>query len=184
MARNMVNLFLLFFLLSSPCPAFCADASAGWNEAGLRMGIQAGERHEYFHRYELFAVYGLPWAWSFSSGWGLTPHFEVSAGALHDAEDTGFIGAVGTGLVLDNPRFGLAPEAGINANLMDRRQFGVQDFGSILQFGAYLGMFYRFDNGLKIGYRLQHISNGHILYPSYTPNPGLDMHMIGVSWTF
>jgi hypothetical protein len=91
---------------------------------------------------------------------------------------------VETGLVLDKPGFGLAPEVGINANFLDRRHFGDQDFGSMLQFGTYLGLFYRFDCGLKIGYRLQHISNGHVFYEEGTPNPGLDMHLIGVSWTF
>lgn len=186
MARNLITLILLFFLLSSPCLAFCADASGGWNEVGLRMGIQAGYERGYFHQYEMFAVYGLPWDWRSSSGWGLAPQLSVSAGALNnnDPEVTGFIGTVGTGLVLDKPGFGLAPEIGINANVLDRRHFGDQDFGSILLFGAYFGLFYRFDSGLKIGYRLEHISNGHIFYSEGTPNPGLDTHVIGVSWTF
>jgi hypothetical protein len=182
--RNRIALFLLFFLLATPWMAFGSDAQAGWNEIGLRMGIQAGHKHEYFRQYEMFAVYGLPWDWRSSSGWGLAPQLNVSAGALHVEQETGFIGSAGTGLVLDNPRFGLAPEIGINADILDRRWFGDQNFGSILQFGAYLGLFYRFDCGLKIGYRLQHISNGHIFYSTGTPNPGLDMHFIGVSWTF
>jgi len=184
MTRNLAILFLLLFLLSGSRPAFCADAKAGWNEVGLRMGIEASDKQGYFHQYELFAVYGLPWDWRSSSGWGLAPQLNVSAGALHTANVTGFIGSAGTGLVLDNPRFGLAPEIGINANLLDRRQFGDRDFGSILQFGAYMGLFYRFDSGFKIGYRLQHISNGHVFYKNGTPNPGLDTHLIGVSWTF
>jgi hypothetical protein len=184
MARNLIALFLLFFLLSHPWQAFCADAPAGWREVGLRMGLQAGDRHGYFHQYEMFAVYGLPWDWRSSSGWGLAPQLNASAGALHRSEETGFIGSAGTGLVLDNPQFGLAPEIGINANMLDRRRIGDRDFGSILQFGAYIGLFYRFDLGLKIGYRLQHISNGHIFYSKGTPNPGLDTHLIGVSWTF
>lgn len=184
MARKLVALFLLFLLLATPWTGFCSEAKAGWNEIGLRMGIQADHKLAYFHQYELFAVYGLPWDWRSSSGWGLAPQLSVSAGALHEKDVTGFIGSAGTGLVLDNPRFGLAPEIGINANVLDRSRFGDQDFGSILQFGAYMGMFYRFDYGLKIGYRLQHISNGHIFYSPRTPNPGLDMHFIGVSWTF
>jgi hypothetical protein len=184
MARNLMTLLLLLFLLSSPWPAFCADAPGGWNEVGLRMGLQAGEKHAYFHQYEMFAVYGLPWDWRSSSGWGVSPQLNVSAGALHAVDVTGFIGSVGTGLVLDNPHFGLAPEIGINVNIMDRSRFDGQDFGSILLYGAYIGLFYRFDSGLNIGYRLQHVSNGHIFYSAGTPNPGLDMHLIGVSWTF
>jgi len=184
MVRNLIALLSLLFIISTPWPALCADAPGGWNEVGLRMGLQAGDKHGYFHQYEVFAVYGLPWEWRSSSGWGLAPQLNVSAGVLHVTQETGFIGSVGAGAVLDNPRFGLAPEIGLNANVLDRRQFGDQDFGSILQLGAYMGLFYRFDCGLKVGYRLQHISNGHIFYSTGTPNPGLDMHLIGVSWTF
>jgi hypothetical protein len=184
MTRSLAILFLLLFLLSNSWPAFCSDAKAGWNEVGLRMGLQASHKHDYFHQYEMFAVYGLPWDWRSSSGWGLAPQLNVSAGALHTVHVTGFIGSVGTGLVLDNPHYGVAPEIGINANLLDRRQFADQDFGSILQLGAYMGLFYRFDCGFKIGYRLQHISNGHVFYKNGTPNPGLDTHLIGISWTF
>ena len=184
MPRNLITLFLLLFLVTNPLSALCADAPGGWDEVGLRMGLQATKKHVYFHQYEMFAVYGLPWDWRSSSGWGVAPQLAVSAGALHRTDVTGFIGFVETGLVLDKPGFGLAPEVGINANFLDRRHFGDQDFGSMLQFGTYLGLFYRFDCGLKIGYRLQHISNGHIFYEDGTPNPGLDMHFIGVSWTF
>ena len=54
-----------------------------WQEAGVRMGIQAGPKREYFHQYEAFAVYGLPWwDWRSSSGWGLAPQLSTSAGAL------------------------------------------------------------------------------------------------------
>jgi len=148
------------------------------------MGIQAGPRREYFHQYEVFSVYGLPCDWRTFSGWGLAPQLSVSAGALQGNNETGFIGSVGTGLAVNKPGNGIALEAGINADLLDRRQFGKQDFGSILLFGAYLGLSYRLESGLGIGYRIQHLSNGHIFYPNGTPNPGVDMHMIGVSWNY
>ncbi|MDD2274068.1 MAG: acyloxyacyl hydrolase [Desulfuromonadaceae bacterium] len=43
-----------------------------------------------------------------------------------------------------------------------------------------------YDSGGGLGavYRIQHLSNGHIFYSNGTPNPGVDMHMIGVSWNF
>jgi hypothetical protein len=108
----------------------------------------------------------------------------ISAGALHSNGETGFIGSFGPGLVFDKRGKGIALEVGINADLLDRRQFGDIDFGSILMLGAYMGVAYRFDNGLGIGYRLQHLSNGHVFYPNGTPNPGLDEHLIGLSWNF
>jgi hypothetical protein len=149
------------------------------------MGIQAAPRSEYFHRYDAFAVYGLPsWDWRMTSGWGLAPQLETSAGALVGGNEIGFIGSVGTGLAFNRARNGVALEAGANLNLTDRRQFGRQDFGSVLLWGAYMGLSYRFESGLGVGYRIQHMSNNRILYSSSTPNPGVDMHMIGVSWNF
>jgi hypothetical protein len=161
-----------------------ATAEGGWQEAGGRMGIQAGPKHEYFHLYEAFAVYGLPWDWRTSSGWGLAPQLNTSVGALVGGNETGFIGSVGTGLPFNKPGNGIALEGGVNLDLLDRRQFGRQDFGSILLWGAYMGLSYRFASGLGVGYRIQHLSNSRILYTSNTPNPGVDMHMIGVSWHF
>lgn len=159
-------------------------AEHGWQEAGLRMGIQAGPKHEFFHQYEAFAVYGLPWDWRMASGWGLAPRLSVSAGTLLGGNEIGFIGAAGAGLVFNRPENGIALELGVNLDLLDKRQFGRQDFGSILLWGTYLGISYRFANGSGIGYRIQHLSNNRILYTGNIPNPGVDMHMLEASWSF
>lgn len=177
------GLKLSFFVILFWAPAAMA-AEWGWQEAGVRMGIQAGPKREYFHLYEAFAVYGTPWEWRTASGWGLAPQLATSAGALVGGNETGFIGSAGTGLTFNKPGNGIALETGVNLDLLDRRQFGRQDFGSILLWGAYMGLSYRFASGLGVGYRIQHLSNNRILYTSNTPNPGVDMHMIGVSWSF
>ncbi len=148
------------------------------------MGVQASSRDQYFHWYEAFAVHTLPWDWRSSSGWGVTPNAGFTLGALDGGGEIGFIGSVGTALILNKREPGFTTDLGINANLLDRRQFGRMDFGSILQFSAYIGINYSFKNGLKFGYRLLHISNGHIIYAERTPNPGLDMHMFGISYVF
>jgi hypothetical protein len=161
-----------------------AAAEWGWREAGVRMGIQAGPKHEYFHLYEAFAVYGTPWEWRTASGWGLATRLNTAAGALHGGTETGFIGSLGPGLVFNKRGQGITLEGGGDLSLLDRRQFGRQDFGSILLWGAYIGLSYRFSNGLGVGYRIRHLSDNKILYSSNTPNPGVDMHMIGLSWSF
>jgi len=178
---------LCAFLLAlsvNPGPAECSATDGGWNEAGVRMGIQAGPKHEYFHLYELFAVYELPWDWRSSSGWGIVPQLNTALGAIHTAAETGVIGSLGTGLVISKTGINLVPEMGINVDLMDKRYYGRQDFGSNLLFGAYIGLAYRFDCGLGIAYRMLHLSNGHIFYPQDTPNPGVDLHMLSTSWNF
>jgi len=179
----LIEILLNFFIMSV-FPVLCLSAESGWNEAGVRTGIMATSKSEYFRQYEAFAVYGLPWEWRDSSGWSLFPHANTSLGVLSGGGETGFIGSVGTALILNKQGSGFTTDLGINVNILDRCQFGSQDFGSILQFGAYVGINYRLNNGLKIGYRIQHISNGHIFYPNGTSNPGLDMHMVGTSYVF
>jgi len=179
----IVGLLLIFFMGGMVPPSALA-AESGWNEAGVRMGFQVNSKEVYFRQYEAFAVYGLPWEWRTVSGWGVAPRVDVSLGVLEGAGQVGLIGALGPALTLDKPDGGFSTDLGINADILERRHFGRQDFGRILQFGAYLGVNYRFASGIKIGYRLQHISNGHILYPKDTPNPGLDMHLFGLSYVF
>jgi len=182
MMKCMLYFFVLLSFVANTGIANSSDATGGWNEAGLRMGIQAGPKKEYFHQYEVFAVYALPWVWRSSSGWGVAPQLNTALGVLHTAADTGFIGKLGTGLTISKTGFNLLPEFGINVDILGKRHFGKQDFGSQLLFGAYVGLSYHFDSGLGIGYRMMHTSNGHIFYPNGTPNPGLDLHMISVSW--
>jgi len=182
--RTSISKALLLFLLVCMTPVSGFPAESGWNEVGARMGLQVSSKQYYFRQYEVFAVYGLPWDWRHSSGWGVTPQLNTSLGALVNKRESGFIGSLGTAIALDKKGTGLSTDLGINANFLDRRHFGGLDFGSILQFGAYLGINYRFDNGFKIGYRIQHISNGHLMYSPHTPNPGLDMHLIGISKVF
>ncbi|MDR3581468.1 MAG: acyloxyacyl hydrolase [Oryzomonas sp.] len=184
MRKKALMFITTILMLQLFLPLTGTAAEGGWQEVGGRFGVQAGPKHEYFHLYEAFAVYELPWDWRLSSGWGLAPQLETSAGALVGGNETGFIGSLGTGLAFNKPGNGIALEAGGNLNLLDRRQFGRQDFGSILMWGAYMGVSYRFTSRLGVGYRLQHLSNNRILYTSNTPNPGVDMHMIGVSWHF
>jgi hypothetical protein len=175
---------LLILSIGSAFPTSSLSAESGWNEVGVRTDFQISSRYKYFRQYDVFAVYGLPWEWRGSSGWGLAPNANISLGILNGGAKTEFITSIGTAIVLNKPGPGVSADFGINANVLNRRHFANQDFGSILQFGVYIGAYYRFANNLKIGYRLQHISNGHIFYPNGTPNPGLDMHMIGLSYVF
>lgn len=184
MTKSLILFVLPFAVMLCSRPAVCANAKGGWEDAGVRIGFQAGPKSENFHQYELSVTYGLPFEWRNLSGFGVAPKLNAAAGVLDGGGDTGFIGSVGTSLLFDKTGIGLKPEVGINANLLNKNRFGRQDYGSMLQFGAFIGVIYRFESGLGIEYRLQHISNGHIFYTERTPNPGLDLHMIGLSWLF
>jgi len=184
MKTLVLRIVIVLILGMVPGMAESADSEGGWSDAGLRLGIQAGPKREYFHLYEIFSDYDLPWKARSPSGWGWASQLTTAVGVLHKSTDTGVMASLGTGLVISKSGYGLTPEFGISLNLMNRRQFGNQDFGSILLFGAYAGLSYHFDSGLGIEYRILHLSNNHILYSKNTPNPGVDMHQISISWNF
>ena len=138
----------------------------------------------YFHRYEAFAEYGLPWELRLKSGWGVSTQLNLAAGVLSGGGEQGFIGSLGPGFVLNRTGFGLELDAGINLCLTDRRHFRGHDFGSEFLFGSYAGVTYLLYRGFGIQYRFQHTSNGHLFLAEGAPNPGINEHLIGVIWRF
>ena len=184
-------LLVTTLLLSMLAPVSSPAAEPGVNEVGIRTGIQHGNRPGHFLSYEAFANHRLPWDWRTASGLGVVPQVTSSLGFIQGAGDEGVFGSGGIAVVIDKNGPGFSTDIGTSAQLMSRSYFGNKfpgtgnmDFGSILQFVSYGGINYRFGNGLKIGYRWQHMSNGHIFYPSSNPNPGINMHLFGISRVF
>jgi hypothetical protein len=182
MLRIIFSVGVLFLFIGSLTPVSSLAAESGENEVGVRIGTQEGAREGNFRSYEFFAAHRLPWDWRASSGWGLVPQVTSSLGFLEGSGDEGVYGSGGIAIVLDKNGPGVSTDFGTAAQLMNRRRFGSMDFGSTVQFVSHVGINYRFDNGLKIGYRWQHMSNGHVFYPQSNPNPGLNMHMLGISF--
>jgi hypothetical protein len=172
---------LILLLMAVNCLPAPASAGEGLKSIGFRAGIPARDKNEYFHQYEAFAQFGSPWEWRSESGWGLGVQLDAAAGALRGAKETGFIGTVSPGFCFDKGNRGFSAELGPGLVFLDKRRFGRQDFAGKVLFLIYLGLNYRFDSGLGVGYRLQHMSNAG-LYDSV--NTGLDMHMAAISWNF
>lgn len=178
---KLLTTLILLCLMLHMSAAVCIAQDQGLRSIGIRMGLPAKTKHEYFHQYEVFSEYTLPWDWRGKSGWGLGLQLNSSAGALHGGKETGFIGTLGPGFSFDKGNKGFAADIGPSVVLLSKRTYGTQDFSGKLQFLIHLGLTYRFDNGLGVGYRIQHMSNAGV-YDSL--NPGLDLHMATISWTF
>ena len=181
MGQFAVKLLMLVFLIGAVSPTPCGGAEQGLKTIGIRAGLSATPKHEFFRQYEAYAVYALPWDWRADSGLGVALQLNTAAGVLRGGGKYGFIGSIGPGLSIDKPGCGLSMDVGGSAAILSRRVFGSQDFNGMLQFMAHAGLNYRFDSGPGISYRFQHMSNGHI-YPG--GNPGLDLHMVSLSWNF
>jgi hypothetical protein len=181
MRRIVTCAILLISILIALPQGWCSDPDEGLKTFGIRGGWMATSREEYFHQYEIFATYGLPWSIRADSGWGIAMQLNGAAGALRAAETTGFIGAIGPGIIFDKAGGkGIAIELGGDLNVLSRYKFGTVDLNGHVLWDGHMGVIYRFAApGPGIGYRFQHMSNGGL---NGNRNTGLDLHMITVNW--
>ena len=182
----MRNFVMVLLLVGQACAAplgWCGSSDEGWKAVGVRAGYTAKPKHDFFHQYEVFTTYGLPWSLRGESGWGAALQVNASIGVLHAAGETGIIGSTGPGVVFDQSGKGVAFELGGDINLLSKRNFGDSNLNGNPLYGGYLGMAYRFQNGPGVSYRFKHISNGGLGLHG-DGNIGLDLHMFGMSWNF
>lgn len=147
---------------------------------GLRAATVVVDKAEHFRQYEVFAIAGLPWLWGTKDGWALDTNIEITAGVLSGETESHFLGSVGPGVELFTPLDWLMLNAGVRAAYLAAYEYRREDFGGPLQFLSHLGLEVRISDKVGIGYRIQHMSNARC----YDQNPGLDMHMIQISYLF
>jgi hypothetical protein len=183
MRQTLIGLLLLVCLACGMPPGWCSASDQGWKAVGVRGGFSSTPKHDFFHQYEVYTTYGLPWSWRAESGWGVAMELNAAVGALHAAGETGIIGAIGPGVIFDKAGKGLAFDLGGDVNVLSRRNFGSTNLNGNPMFDGHVGVAYRFVSGPGVSYRFQHMSNGG-LGLNGDGNIGLDLHMFGVSWNF
>jgi hypothetical protein len=147
---------------------------------GVRIGISGPDKGERFHQEELFVLHALPWQWQWPPGWLLSTQLDMAVGALHGAGKTAVIGSFSPGAVLTRPGSRLSILANVGMVFVSQDDFGDQAIGSSLQFGLYAGASYHVGRGVRLIYRYRHLSNAGL----FRPNPGLEMHFLGLSYPF
>ena len=160
------------------------ETGSGWKGVGIRSGFSATSQHQFFHLYEAYTEYGLPWKMRSETGWKLSTQLNGELGVLKGSSKSCVVGAIGPGFAVGNPWNDVELDLGLSFNLLGERRFGYVDFGSTFLYGTYAGVSYRLYKGFEADYRFTHVSNGHFFYPKNTPNPGLNLHLFGFSWQF
>src|SRR6185369_3809414 len=110
-------------------------------------------RTEFFHQYEAYTSYGLPWSLRGDSGWGVALQANAALGVLHAAGATGVIGSVGPSVILVKGGKGFIFELGGDLNGLSRDKFGTVDLDGNILFTGHVGVGYRLPSGPGIGYR-------------------------------
>jgi hypothetical protein len=171
-------ILLLLLGIFSPQPGSANETD--WIAVGLRAGLSTTDGNEDFKQYELFATYELPWSWELTPGWFLSTRIKLSAGALRGGGETGFIGSAGPSITLSMVQGLILLDGGISAALLSEHKFGQENFGGPIQFVSHVGISFKLSANLGVGYRFQHMSNASI----YNRNPGLELHMLELSYFF
>jgi len=174
------TVWLILLLLSIFSPQAGSAEETDWIAVGFQAGLSATDSNEDFEQYEVFATYGLPWSWGLTPGWFVSTRIHLSAGALRGGGETGFIGSVGPSIALSMVHGLILLSGGISAALLSEHQFGQENFGGPIQFVSHVGISFKLDANLGVGYRFQHMSNASI----YNRNPGLELHVLELSYLF
>ena len=174
-------------LIFAICAAMAFAWSTGAADAGIfvpeRLGVRGGfsmdRDSKQFHQIELGAGYTLPWVWE-GKKFAFSPGIDASVGWMGDDKKDGLVIAAGPEGKLTYANRPVALRFGSSPTYISRFAFDQRDFGIELQFTSHVGLSWDITDYLQLSYRLQHMSNAGFA----KPNPGLNMHMIGIMWLF
>src|SRR5262245_51619292 len=128
-------------------------------DIGVRYGFPGNQRSQGFNQSEIFANVDFPVQWTVRTRWHIQPRLDFSAGWLGGHGDNGFIGEAGASLALSFKQCPLKLEGGVCPTLISRTEYGSHDFGDMLQFTSYGGLYLDLGERWRLGYRYQHMSN-------------------------
>jgi hypothetical protein len=164
--------------LLASIPARADGLSA--ESAGVRFGFPANLSSAAFNQAEAFSNWNLPWQWDLGREWHLQSRLDSSLGWLGDSRANAAIGSAGFSLRLNWKNFPVSVEAGVSPTFLTRENFGTKNFGDPVQFISHVGVNWDFTSHLRLSYRFQHMSNAGL----DKSNPGLNLHLIGISYLF
>jgi hypothetical protein len=171
---------ILFFFAATGLFTACAVEPLIIDSAGVRFGFPANKSGSKFHQAEALADWALPWNWQYSNGLCLDTELAASLGWLGDTGGDAVIGSVGPRLRLTRGSFPLAVVGGLSPTLLSRWEFGTKNFGCPFQMTSYAGAELDVGLHLRVGYRIQHMSNAGFA----SHNAGLNLHMLALNFVF
>lgn len=153
-------------------------ALAGAGTLGLQVGSDATGVSSSYSAAELF------WHTPVGSpvqilGIALQPRFHCGLGAVRSGDDNGGWLAAGGSLVYRSPDLPLELEAGFRPAWFPDYRYNSDDFGGPIQFASHIGAVLSLPP-FALSYRFQHLSNADL----YHSNPGLDLHLFGISASY
>jgi len=153
-----------------------AGIRGGWNFGGLPP-----TEKENFQQFDAFVILGFPGSWEWPRGWEARYRWYASAGILHGAGESGFIGTTGPGVMFTKWDWNLTLDFGTGAVFVSKEHFGQQDFGGPVQILGHGGISYHLPGNMTLGWRFQHFSDAGFYG---TSNRGIDLHLFELGYRF
>jgi hypothetical protein len=152
-----------------------------WESIGARFGFNpSGGAAGDFYQAETCAHWVLPWNWHLDSLWRLQTGLDAAGGLLGEHSIEAAIFSAGPTLNVIREKLPLSLEFGISPTVLTRTHFSSKDLGFPFQFTSHAGLNLDVSAHVRLTYRFQHMSNAAIAHP----NPGLNLHLLGVSYLF
>lgn len=176
--KRLAALVSLMCLAASTAQVLAADKSLlGGSLLGIRGGVDTQGKISHS---ELAGEFSLPWKFSMENGWTISTSVQPSIGWIRDDDHGAVIGSVGPAFRLSSEGIPLSFIGGSAPTLVGRNNIGGRNIGTAFQFTTHVGLAWRLSDHLEASYRFQHMSDGGI----GRTNPGINEHMLGVSWRF
>jgi len=137
---------------------------------------------ESFNEYDLVLTNRLPWERQLDSGWEMGARLLSSIGAIRGETDHAApVVSVVPVLAFTSPDWRVTVDMGVGFALLGKSAFAKQDFGGALQFALTVGFSVPLHERIRLGYRLQHYSDGGAYGSEST---GVDLHMVEFTYRF
>ena len=151
-----------------------------WESVGVRFGFYPSGAAEDFYQADISANWILPWNWHVNSLWRLQTGLDAVGGLLGEHGLEAAIFSAGPTLTLSREKLPVSLELGVSPTVLTRTRFSSKDLGFPFQFTTHVGLNFDLGGHVRFTYRFQHMSNAAIGHP----NPGLNLHLLGVSYLF
>lgn len=178
--RARIVLAVIIFLAVVTSPSKSYSATEKNNMIGIRSGILALDRDEFFYEYEVFISRRLTSPTPIPLGRTLSIFLDGAYGSLNAGGITGVNLILGPTFQIGIIERTLSLNIGTSAAFISQSHFGNENLGGHLQFVSHAGFIVRLDEEIGVTYRFQHMSNASLSHP----NPGVDLHAIGVGYYF
>lgn len=155
------------------------DPESPFNTVGFRVGFDDDENVS-LTSYELYETSDPQWSWDLGEKMSTGIGYEASIGALAGEGEVSAFAHFGFTLELAHDSLPITLIGSTGPSLYSEDNFGDYNIGGHIQFSSSIGLNWQICDGWALDYRFQHTSNAGLK----DDNPGLNMHVLGISHNF